>query len=395
MTGNSPSGQEHQPDDSVCRSCGRFVGPATRCKYCGAPIRQRISLRFFRWAAVLLATIGLAILYVMSIMRDVPHLDIGAISNTMNFAYINVVGQVPQSARVYRSGDIVSSVGFTLDDGTGRIPVRAYGKRARELVESGRLPRAGDRISMDGSLNVSAEDAKIYLQVPESLEILERKEIERLSLAEVNADRVGELVEVSGRIAAVDEPGSSRRPWLIALEDDSGGLELVIWDNVYQYLSNPDRLREGAMVALRGEVSEYKGQLRVELKRADALEFKDIAPAANSEDASAPEKKSSETTPLSELDQSLEGELVTVEGRLGEPVSIKGGVFYRLYDESGRIKVVLWDNRVLGGAREQVGRGANVRVTGTVDIYKDKLEIVPRGEFDIDVLQGPGEGGRR
>jgi len=276
MKNKALPGQSEQPEESVCAHCGRYVGPVTKCGFCGAPVRSRLSLRIFRWAAVLLATVGLALLYYMSTMQEVPVVEIGSIKNTMNFAYIHVEGSVPAAPRVYREGDNVSSVSFMIDDGTGSIPVKAYGKNAQKLIATRKLPRAGDRIAIDGSLNVSADRKVLYLQVPEKVEILDRHEIPAVRIGDLNAG--------------------------------------------------------------------------------------------------------------------MQGGVVTVAGRLGRPITIKSGVLYYLNDDSGRIKVVLWDSQVIkGGSREELRKGVDVRVTGEVNIYRDELEIVPRDEHDIVLVDQPAE----
>ena len=56
-------GHETQSEEMACPKCGRFVGAATKCPYCGAKVEKRMSLVALRWAAVLLSTVGLFLLY--------------------------------------------------------------------------------------------------------------------------------------------------------------------------------------------------------------------------------------------------------------------------------------------------------------------------------------------
>jgi ribosomal protein L32 len=52
-----------KPNLADCPSCGRFIGPAMSCPYCGADAAGRMPLRVCRWLAVLLGVGGLALLY--------------------------------------------------------------------------------------------------------------------------------------------------------------------------------------------------------------------------------------------------------------------------------------------------------------------------------------------
>ena len=42
-------GHETQSDEMACPKCGRFVGAATKCPYCGAKVEKRMSLVAIRF----------------------------------------------------------------------------------------------------------------------------------------------------------------------------------------------------------------------------------------------------------------------------------------------------------------------------------------------------------
>ena len=92
-------GHETQSKEMNCPACGRFVGAVSKCPYCGAKVEKRMSLVAIRWAAVLLATIGLFLLYMMAKHREIPVVMLGNIKPTMNFGQIRVIGQVDSDAR--------------------------------------------------------------------------------------------------------------------------------------------------------------------------------------------------------------------------------------------------------------------------------------------------------
>ena len=120
-------GHETQSEEMNCPNCGRFVGAVTKCPYCGSKVEKRMSLVAIRWAAVLLATIGLFLLYLMAKHREIPVVMLGDVQPTMNFGQIRVVGQVASDARTFRNG----GMGFNVSDGTGTIMVFVSAKQAK------------------------------------------------------------------------------------------------------------------------------------------------------------------------------------------------------------------------------------------------------------------------
>ncbi|MBR6021919.1 MAG: hypothetical protein IK066_05810, partial [Kiritimatiellae bacterium] len=101
-------GHETQSDEMACPKCGRFVGAATKCPYCGAKVEKRMSLVAIRWAAVLLATVGLVLLYFMARNYEPALIQIGDIETTMNYGSVRLVGEVKGDARPFKNGNGMS-----------------------------------------------------------------------------------------------------------------------------------------------------------------------------------------------------------------------------------------------------------------------------------------------
>ena len=136
-----------------------------------------MSVRVFRYAALGLGTIGLGLLYLMAIHRELPVVKIGEIKPTMNFAYVRVVGTVAGDPRIFKEVGKVRSLRFTVDDGTGEISVTAFRSQAEDLVDQHKVPASGDRVEVAGALSITADDDVVMrLQVPEHL-ILTRAEV--------------------------------------------------------------------------------------------------------------------------------------------------------------------------------------------------------------------------
>lgn len=500
MSEEKLAGTGSSAEGTHCPSCGRFVGAFTRCPHCGARIRHRMSLTFFRYAAVLLATVGLFFLYLASTRREVPVVRIGEISPMMNFAYVRVQGTVSSEPRIFKEGGRVQSLRFAVDDGTGEIQVSAYRGQAESLLADNRVPNLGDKVDVAGSLSVSADDRLLLrLQVPEHLR-LERRAPEVAELGALRPEDTGRRVVVEGVIRRVSAPRpGSRAPWVLTLEDDTGVAPLCFWEDAYVDISDKARLAPGTLVRAHVSVGTHRGELQLRLARGGDLEFlpeggvrrltagpgaplptavalseltgemvgqevqiqgRVVAVRHPPEGSRAPHvieledggrkvplvywdvvaRHLSERTPetgawvraagivqvhrgqvqvklqhshdlslgevppaaavetwaeakrvtVAEVTASWQGQRVEVNGTLGEPRSVRGGVIYPLSDDTGTIQVVLWDRRVPGPERDKLRPGRRVRVRGTVQEYRGTLEVVPASPQDIAVEAAGG-----
>lgn len=156
-------------EPALCDSCGRFIGPADVCPYCGMEVRKSLGLRVLRWMALTLGIGGLAALYVASLHRENPVVAVKDMTPAMNFANVRIRGTVTREPDVRAKNGAPDYVAFTVDDGTGRIRVSANRKTARDIVAQKRLPAKGDRVEAGGSLSVSAEDCRLFIQAPGNL----------------------------------------------------------------------------------------------------------------------------------------------------------------------------------------------------------------------------------
>ena len=157
----------------LCPSCERFIGPADRCPYCGEASAKSPFIRGLRIAALVLAVLGLALLFRMASQRELPVQAVGAVNPMMNFAFVRVIGTVRYDARVIERGGTVDYVSFPVDDGTGRIRVQVYARAAQRLVAEDRVPRRGQVVDVAGSLNISAEGMpRLRLATPAQLKVL-------------------------------------------------------------------------------------------------------------------------------------------------------------------------------------------------------------------------------
>ncbi|MBU0702411.1 MAG: hypothetical protein KKC18_00900 [Chloroflexi bacterium] len=136
---------------SHCSSCGRYTGPHEACPHCGARLTGRISIRAVKIVAVILATVGLAILWFAATRAEVPLIQIGQAGATMNLAYVRIAGRCIRAPSYDPDGEYLS---FSIGDETGEIRVSAYRAETRQIVAQNRAPALGDWVEVAGTLRV-------------------------------------------------------------------------------------------------------------------------------------------------------------------------------------------------------------------------------------------------
>lgn len=380
MSGSPLPGHEQQPDEIMCSSCGRFVGALTRCPHCGARVQKRLSIRVCRYAALVLGTVGLGLLYLMTTHREIPLVRIGDIRPSMNFAYVRVVGTVSSDARIFKEGDKPRSLRFMVDDGSGEISVTAYRSQAETLVSEDRVPRVGDRVEVAGALGMAADDSVVLrLQVPSQL-MVTRSEVPITPLGVLAADQAGESVRVEGTIVDVSPPRpGSRAPWTVKIRDPTGEGVLTFWEDVYAEIRDKILLMKGSPVVARVAVRTYRGDLQLSLGRGTDLEFPQQGAARTMTAGPGAPGTDVRTVAVADLSPDLAGEVVSVSGRvkgLREPAPGSRAPYQvTLQDGDAEVTVVYWDvvARHLAGNRPVVG--ALMTVRGQVDVYRDKVQL--------------------
>lgn len=86
---------------------------------------------------------------------------------------------------------------------------------------------------------------------------------------------------------------------------------------------------------------------------------------------------------IGEVTGDLVGNVVNVKGTVTNFYEHNDGhYFFDIRDDTGELKVVLWDNLVeqlrLGGVNvDEIRDGAKLELTGTLEIYKGELELIP------------------
>jgi len=150
---------------------------------------------------------------------------------------------------------------FTLDDGTGQAVLLMWLSTYDELADPTGLNRSaqvratGRVEEYEGTLQiVPASGADVEVVAPGQAEAPRRE------TGSLTADDVGVQVAVEGMVTRVEPFSGGQRVWI---DDGSGEVMILLWDNIYQRVPKRDRLVPGAWAQVTGVVEEYRGALEV------------------------------------------------------------------------------------------------------------------------------------
>jgi len=160
-------------DGARCPACRRFIGPLDTCPYCDSPANKAFSLRFLRYAALVLAVAGMVLLFFMARSSRIPEIELGAVTPALNSATVRVEGNVAAEPRTGQADD--TYISFSISDGSGRLTVAAYDPCAHILVERDLLPHKGDRVEVTGTVSIRSPGAnRIVIETPKQLKVVKQ-----------------------------------------------------------------------------------------------------------------------------------------------------------------------------------------------------------------------------
>jgi DNA/RNA endonuclease YhcR with UshA esterase domain len=194
----------------------------------------------------------------------------------------------------------------------------------------------------------------------------------------IDSDWVGERVSLSGHVVKV---GNFSKGFTFVLEDGTGRIVLLTWDQVYDTVPEQDGLHHGALVQVTGTIGTYEGQLQI----VPAV-GRDVSVLVQPDSQS--EERQTGSISITDL-----GVWTTIEGKVVSLKPFSSGLRMYVDDGSGELQVLLWQNvldRVRGGAHA-LAAGARARVSGHIAEYQGALEIVPAVPIDVEIQENTAE----
>ncbi len=332
----------------------------------------RIGLRVFRYGAVVLALVGLIALWVAARSADIPAMQIQDIGSTMNWAYVKLQGTVTRPPSFDPQSEYLK---FWLYDGSGEIMIAAYRNESRALIEMGRIPAMGDRVTVEGTLKVTEDFQSLTLNVPEHM-FVERPAPAERAIADITISDIYHKVLVQGQVRAIKVPYEGLT--ILTVRDRSGEIDVTYTADLVRLSGAPATVVLGDPVRVRGAVSMYGETPQISLDVADGLQ-KLSAPVEIAE------ARSIDQVVLADVDR-----MVQVEGAIVKTSWMSAGQKLTIDDGRGEIVVLLWQNVIDGLLnRADLQEGAWLRVRGVVSEYRGELEVVPDLPLDVDVVSAP------
>ncbi len=359
-----------------CPSCGRYVGPGSppACPYCAARLTRRISIRAVQVTAILLATVGLAILWIAAVRAPVPMVQIGQAGATMNMAYVRLEGHCTRSPTYDPESDYLS---FWIEDDTGEIRVSAYRAETRQIIAQGRVPAPGDLVEVAGTLRVREDFLSLTVNVPEQLTITRAEPVER-EIGTIEPEDQYARVLIRGQVREVYQPYQGLT--LITVRDGSGSIPVAVSEDLLTLgsegaISPTLPITTGQSVQVVGAVSLYE-----DTPQLVPASLADLQPLAQPV-AVAVERR------IGALTDEDTARPVVVRGTIAEVNPFSAGVKLTLDDGSGSLVVLLWQSVYDGlTPAASLDVGAEVQVQGQLSRYRGELELVPEMAEDVQVL---------
>ncbi len=185
-----------EKETPTCPSCGKIVPQGDTCPSCGAVLgaKGRISLKRVHLAFLLLGIIGIAM--VAYAYYDATHIiPINSITPDMNGRTVLISGVVIDAAYDER----YEKTTYTVNDSTGSIAVFGWSDFTSALRLSPEQPSIGDRILVEGLVDVYNNVASLEVKSLASYQVLyvsaEAKEIGTILVGDV-----GKKIIINGNV---------------------------------------------------------------------------------------------------------------------------------------------------------------------------------------------------
>jgi hypothetical protein len=253
--------QEHNTDFTHCPSCKRFVGPLEECPFCGADVPKKRSTIYLKYGALVIAVVGTLLLIPFAVYTETPLVKVKDIQPTFNNAVIKVKGGVPDTPSYY-DNPTGKSFYFSVDDGTGIMPVKIYDDVVKDMLAKNTrskpcIPAFGDRVEITGSLQYRGNDFYMIVNHVSQIKIF-RSEPAVVSIKDIlnyGPDNETARVSVHGRVTSIREY-SFACDYLI--QDNQGyKIDVFVPKSLANLTGNLPEIKENTEITVCGALKYY------------------------------------------------------------------------------------------------------------------------------------------
>ena len=329
-------------------------------------------------------------------------IQINEIGSDDELQYVSVRGNVREIRQPYQGLTIV-----TLGDASGELDVAVNGD-VEKLYGALANFDLGDTIEAQGIVTFFRDAPQLILRHPRDFKKLDTDNATAapVNIGDIDAARVNQRVQIAGEVTRVSKFSQGMRA---VIADASGEITLVLWQDTYAQIPNANALQQGARVEALGKVAQYRGEFEIVPQRALDVQIRAAVAQANATvppDASAPAQNTvvpdaptatprATRTPtpaptqrtIGSLTQADKAAIVVLNGTIARANNFSKGMRYTLDDGTGKITLLLWSDVLEKiSARAELKQGAQIRVTGKIDVYNNALEIIPASANDVELL---------
>ncbi|MEA3375019.1 MAG: OB-fold nucleic acid binding domain-containing protein [Chloroflexota bacterium] len=357
----------------LCPSCGRYVGPHASCPHCGARIEGRVSMRLIKLTVLVLASVGLAVLWYVATRAEIPTVAIGRADATMNLAYVRLAGRCTRAPSYDpRTG----TLSFWIADDSGEIRVASYRAQTGVLIDQQRVPAFGDRVAVVGTLRMAEDFGTLTIDAPDQLAISRADPVDR-AIGDIRLEDQYQRVHIRGQVRGVREP--YRGLTLVTVRDLTGSIDVAVSQDLIALSGVTPTVGVGQSVEVVAAVSRYRETPQlVPVSAAEILPLDLDVPIASERS-------------IGELARQDVGRWFAVSGVVSGIDPFSNGVKMALDDGTGTITLLLWQD-VYDALLDLVGDGlqprvgARIRAQGALSEYRGDRELIPGLPVDVEVI---------
>jgi len=252
------------PEETLCPSCGKFVGAYEKCPYCGTELKKRMSIIFFKRAALVLAIGGLALLWFTATKIKIPIVRIGNINARMNNAVVEVRGKVVKVSMTGRDG-----VDFDVDDGSEQVKAKAF-RGLSKMRALGNVPQVGDEVSVVGSIQMTEKyGTTLMINIPSRVKVTPAR-VERIHIGGVTLENQNKLVEVVGEIVSARQSGGNI---FLSIGDTTGVIDVPLFKSDLNRVKDKEAISTiGKELRVVGTIDEYRGKPQIKIRDVEKIE---------------------------------------------------------------------------------------------------------------------------
>jgi DNA/RNA endonuclease YhcR with UshA esterase domain len=150
---------------------------------------------------------------------------------------------------------------FTLDDGTGQLAMVLFQDTYAAVAGIEDL-RLGAEVLAQGEIGTFNDEIQMVPKTAEDVQILQagQTQLQPVPIADITLTDSGQLLTVEGQVRGFDYFSLGAR---MQVKDDTGSIDVVLWQNVLDFVPEAKNLISGPQIRLTGKIGEYRGRLQI------------------------------------------------------------------------------------------------------------------------------------